>query len=83
MGWIGKIIPKTDVHKLAGVVVGGLASWATGKGIDLTPQQQAWLTVALTVFFSTIISKFTNPTGANRSDARKTLENQTGTGSGT
>lgn len=78
-----RIIPKTDVHKLAGFAVGVLSTWAVNLGIDLTPQQQAWLTVGLTMLFSTIIGKFTNPTGANRSDARQELEKQTGTGSGT
>lgn len=75
-------MPQTDIHKVAGYLAGLLVTWLARKGFNLDVETTTALFVGVMTLVGTIIAKYTNPTGANASDARKVLEAQTGTGSG-
>ncbi len=68
------MIPNTNLHKIIGFVSGILVSLLAKKGLDLDPEWVSSILVGVTLVVSSLVAKKTNPTGANTSVARKTLE---------
>ncbi len=71
------MLPQTDIHKLVGyfasVLVGALARY----GLNVPLEIAVIILTGVSLLVSTLVGKRTNPTGANSSDARKSLEETT------
>ena len=76
------MIPQTDLHKLIGFAAATIVAALLRYGFE-DPLEIAVIALnGLIMLVTTLVGKKTNPTGANSSAARQTLEQQTGTGTG-
>ena len=68
------MIPNTNLHKIVGFVSGLVVTYAAKKGLTLDPTELSAVLLGVSLFVSAIVAKWTNPTGANTSEARQSLD---------
>jgi uncharacterized membrane protein YeaQ/YmgE (transglycosylase-associated protein family) len=76
------MIPNTNLHKIAGFLAGLAAGWLAKQGLEIDPEWIASIILGVSLVVGSIVAKWTNPTGANRSDVRQVLESQVKTATG-
>lgn len=68
------MIPQTDIHKVVGFLAGVVVSLAAHYGFNVPVEIAVIMLNGVFLVVSTWVGKHTNPTGANKSEARQVLE---------
>lgn len=69
------MIPNTNLHKICGFLAGLATSYALKKfNLVLDPEALTATFLGVSLFVGSVIAKYTNPTGANKSEHRQILE---------